>query len=60
VIVDEPSPFWCVVLLLEEEKAPERAPKTFRFNPAYEGILCQFLLLFSRLAFLVFETGLMR
>jgi hypothetical protein len=38
MVVLEPSAFWCVVLLFVELKAPERAPKTLRFNPAYLGL----------------------
>ena len=34
VEVTEPSGFACVVFLLFEEKAPERAPPRLRFNPA--------------------------
>jgi hypothetical protein len=34
VVVDEPSGFWWVVFFSEEEKAPERAPRIFRFRPA--------------------------
>ena len=32
---DDPSAFWCVVFLDLELKAPERAPRIFRFNPAW-------------------------
>jgi hypothetical protein len=35
VVVDDPSAFWCVVFFCWELKAPERAPKRFRFSPAY-------------------------
>lgn len=33
-LVDEPSALLCVVFLLFEERAPERAPNILRFSPA--------------------------
>lgn len=35
VLVDEPSGSVCVVFLLLEERAPERAPRMLRFRPPW-------------------------